>query len=120
MKTMTKAQLLAHFEDKEYVQINFPKVPTTARNWSGNIVEVEISDDTVLHMRSEVQNLDHFNTVYRDGNKYYLEETFKALERLQKRIEKAGGIATYEELEMCLYYGDYDMKEAKKWYFSHY
>ncbi len=121
METITKKELLQNFEDQEFIQINFPKVSSYKNDWNRTETKVEISDDTILHMRSKVQNLDHFNTVYRDGNKYYLEESVEAAARLCKRVfrpfYKNAKDVEYdfndlEEAEYCLFIADYDMKKA--------
>ncbi|MBQ6630860.1 MAG: hypothetical protein IJH55_01855 [Romboutsia sp.] len=102
MKTTTKAEILKKFENKEFIQINWPKMNETEP----------------ITMRSEIQNIDHFNTIYRDGKKLYLEDTANAISRLAKRIFKTDlvGLDTLEDLEYYLYLADYDFKEAKELY----
>ena len=56
MKSITKAELLKKFEDKKYLQLNFP----------------EMTEEEPIYLRSEIQSLDHFNLIYRDGKKVYL------------------------------------------------
>ena len=107
MKTTNKAEILKKFEHKEFVQINFPK---------------DLKDEDTIYMRSEIQNLDHFNCIYKDGKKFYVEDSTDALVRLSKRIfgQEVYDHNIWENLEFCLYLAGYDFKEAKKVYLSRY
>ena len=106
MKTINKTQLLENWEEQEYIQINFP----------------EMEENEPIFLRSEVQRLDHFNMVYRDGKRVYLEDNVKALVRLSRRIfgEEVWDSYIWEQLEYVLYCANYDFKEAKKLYLSRY
>ena len=106
MKSITKTELLENWEDKEYIQINFP----------------EMEENEPIFLRSEVQRLDHFNMVYRDGKKVYLEDNVKTLVRLSRRIfgEEVWDSYIWEQLEYVLYCANYNFKEAKKLYLSRY
>ena len=99
MKTTTKAEILKTFENQEFIQINFPK---------------GLSDEEPIFKRSELQKLDHFNTIYKDGSKYYLEDHTDTLIRLSKRVfgEEVHDVIIWENLEFCLYLADYDFKKA--------
>ena len=104
MNTITVKELLQNFENQEFVQITLPK---------------GASDDTILHMRSKVQSIDHFNEVYKDGNKFYLEDNTDACARICKRA--FGGkygenydINDYDNAEYCLYLANGDLREAVK------
>lgn len=107
MKTTTKTEILKAFENQEFVQINFPE---------------GLSDEEPIFMRSELQKLDHFNTIYKDGSKYYLEDNTDTLIRLSKRVfgEEVHDMLIWENLEFCLYLADYDFKTAKKVYNERY
>lgn len=107
MKSITKAELLKKFEDKKYLQLNFP----------------EMTEEEPIYLRSEIQSLDHFNLIYRDGKKVYLEDNYNGLTRLAKRIFKTDelmGMDTLNNIEFCLYLADYDFKEAKRVYLERY
>ena len=99
MKTTNKTEILKKFENKEFVQINFPQ---------------GLTDETPIYMRSEIQSLDHFNTIYKDGNKYYLEDTVEAESRVCSRAKVSEAPDTWENACYCLYLAKYDMKEAVK------
>jgi len=122
MKTTTKSEILKNFENQEFVQINFPKITVEeVTGFRRQEVEKEIPDDTVIYMRSELQNLDHFNTIYKDGSKYYLEETLDAQIRLCRRaLGDEGSPQQWEDAGYCLYCCNYDMNEAKKMLRSRY
>ena len=106
MKTTTKTELLKNWEEQEYIQINFP----------------EMEENEPIFLRSEVQRLDHFNMVYRDGKKVYLEDNVTSLVRLSRRIfgKEVWDCQIWEQLEYMLYCSNYDFKEAKKLYLSRY
>lgn len=76
-------------------------------------------DDEIL-CRSEISKLACFNTIYKDGNKYYLENPIDAAARLLKRLKIAFDEYTCEQAEYCLYLADYDMRKAKKVYNERY
>jgi len=107
METITKTEILKNFENQEYVQINFPE---------------GLSDEEPIFKRSELQNLDHFNTIYKDGSKFYLENSTDTLIRLSKRVfgEEVYDMIIWENLEFCLYLADYDFKKAVKVYKERY
>ena len=106
-KIITKTEILKNFENKEFVQINFPK---------------SLKDDEPIFKRSELQKLDHFNTVYKDGGKYYLEDNTGTLVRLSKRVfgKEVYNSQIWENLEFCLYLAGYDLKKAVKVYNERY
>lgn len=106
MKTITKNELLKNWEEQEYIQINFP----------------EMEENEPIFLRSEVQRLDHFNMVYRDGKRVYLEDNVKSLVRLSRRIfgEEVWDCQIWEQLEYILYCANYDFKKAKELYLSRY
>ena len=116
MKTTTKHEILKNFENQEFVQINFPKITVEeVVGFTRQPVEKEIADDTVIYMRSELQNLDHFNCIYKDGKKYYLEDKLDAEQRLCRRaLGDEGSPQQWEDAGYCLYCCNYDMNEAKK------
>lgn len=107
MDTITKTEILKNFENQEFVQINFPEA---------------LKDDEPIFKRSELQNLDHFNTVYKDGAKYYLEDSTETLVRLSKRVfgKEVYDHMIWENLEFCLYLAGYDFKKAVKVYNERY
>lgn len=103
MKTTTLNQIYAHGFDE--LDICKP----------ANITE----NDEIL-CRSEISNLACFNLVYKDGNKFYLENPIEAGARLLKRLNIAFDDYTYEQAEYCLYLAGYDMRKAKKVYAERY
>lgn len=107
METITKTEILKNFENKEFVQINFPEA---------------LKDDEAIFKRSELQKLDHFNTIYKDGGKYYLEDSTETLVRLSKRVfgKEVYDSQIWENLEYCLYLSGYDLKKAVKVYNERY
>ena len=124
MKTTTKSEIMAKFEGKKYVQIVFPKV-TVSRRVGMTIMDVEeeIADDTVIYMRSEISNIDHFNEIYKDGNKYYLEDSTDACARIVKRAEGKDYVYDCQDLDnadYCLYLAKGDLRKAVKIYRNRY
>lgn len=107
MDSITKTEILKAFENQEFVQINFPE---------------GLSEEEPIFKRSELQSLDHFNTIYKDGSKYYLEDSTDTLIRLSKRVfgEEVHDMLIWENLEYCLYLAGYDFKKAVKVYNERY
>ena len=107
MKTITKTEILKNFEEQEFIQINFPE---------------GLTDEEPIFKRSELQNLDHFNLIYKDRGKYYLEDNVEGLVRLSKRIfgTEVYDSVILENIEYCLYLSGYDFKEAVKIYKGRY
>lgn len=118
MNTITVKELLQNFENQEFVQIYLPKKTVTKQfGWRFREVEEDIPEDTVLHMRSEVQNIDHFNEVYKDGDKYYLEDESDACERICRRAFGKDGydvMNDFDNASYCLYLAKGDLREAVK------
>lgn len=104
MKTITKNQLIEKFQENKYIQLNFP----------------EMDENEPIYMRSEIQTLDHMNTIYRDGNKLYLENCVDAINRLAKRLHIEVDFYNYDNLDYCLYDANYIFKDAIKKYESRY
>lgn len=107
MDTITKTEILKNFDKQRYVQINFPN---------------GLTNDEPIFKRGELQKLDHFNTIYKDGNKYYLEDHTDTLIRLSKRVfgKEVYDCNIWENLEFCLYLSGYDFKNAVKVYNERY
>ena len=104
MKTTNKQQILKPFENKKYGKPSFPE---------------EMNENETIYMRSEISKIYHFNYVYKDGKKYYLENSVDAVFRLAKRCKETINDYTYERLEYCLYETD-NMQKAKRLYQSRY
>lgn len=79
-----------------------------------------IEENDEILCRSEISKLPCFNLVYKDGNKFYLEEPVEAAARLLKRLNIAFDDYTYEQAEYCLYLAGYNMQKAKKVYTERY
>lgn len=107
METITKTEILKNYENKEFIQINFPE---------------SLTEEEPIYKRSELHRLDYFNAIYKDGAKYYLEENVDALIRLSKRVygEEVYDSMIWDNLEYCLYLADYDFKKAVKIYNERY
>ena len=101
MKTTTKSEILKNFENEKYAKPDFPN---------------NMDENETLYMRSEISKIYHFNCIYKDGKKYYLENSVDAIFRLAKRCKVEIDHETYDELEYCFYLADYNMQEAKKIY----
>lgn len=84
---------------------------------------VHIDENQILYVRGKLDDIG-FNTIYKDGNKYYIEEDFNLYERLCKRLKldtKDLQIDWFvERLEYVLYCGEYDMKQAKIFFNEYY
>lgn len=79
-----------------------------------------ITENDEILCRSEISKLACFNLIYKDGNKYYLENPVEAAARLLKRLKISFDDYTYEQAEYCLYLAGYDMRKAKKVYGERY
>ena len=105
MKTTTKQEINKRFENNEYATVEYPE---------------GLTENTEIHMRSEISKIYHFNCVYKDGQKYYLENSVDAVFRLAKRCKEIIDDFTYENLEYCFYLAGYNMQKAVKIYNERY
>lgn len=105
MKTTNKQEILKPFENNKYGKPSFPKALT--------------ENDQIL-MRSEISKIYHFNRVYKDNGKWYLENNVDAIFRLAKRCKVEIDNYTYEDLEYSFYLADYNMQKAVKIYRERY
>ena len=107
MNTTTQKELNSKFEGQKYTTINYP----------------EMDENEPIYMRSEISKIHHFNTVYRDGKKVYIEDHADACGRLVKRVfgkDYEYDIYDLEKAEHCLYLSGYVFKEAKRIFMERY
>lgn len=89
----------------------------------------KMAEEETVAVRGHLEKLTCLNTCYRDTNgQVYVENGFKAIERLIKRLNRDTRIedtlswtpTLHEDLEYCLCCADWDFKGAKDIYYSHY
>ena len=104
METTTKTQIIAKFEDEKYRGINFPS---------------EVDDSTIIYLRSPIQRISHLNYIYKDGNKFYIEDFVDVCVRVVKGAYGEDISYTCEMLENAeyvLYLADYNLSKAIEMY----
>ena len=120
MKTMTKTELRTALENKNIdTRFLFPKrVVNKLVGFERMEVKEEIPDDTVIYLRcKELPNLSCFVQIYKDGNKYYIEDSTDACERICRRVygkDNYSPMYDYDNASFCLYLANDDMREAVK------
>lgn len=74
-----------------------------------------VTDETPILMRcEEISRIGHLNTVYKDGNKFYIEDSVDAEDRICRRAGVGGGEMNWDNASFCLYLSELDMQEAVK------